>query len=475
MRQYLTDLLLITLTLCFVGWHLSRQFVTVTPAASCGIDLQSLRQDQSEKTTDLILWTSAPYMNCWRAYAPMLAATRVPNPRVQVVPQAFAMRKPAVDQRFIDAAQQGNAPDIIHLNSSQIAEWAARGWLEPIDFCLHVHPEFANIDAKLWRLAQQNGKTWAVPRSFDASILYYNKDKLRQLNWSEERIDGLPERIRRGDWTIDDMFDTIHLARNLSVIRSTEGFWFGYGRSLELITLYLAYGGRLDETRLGKMEVSQTALEETYRFQQRLIAENLQPKAFGGRGELGAWPNGITIRYASVQGKALFWLGSTSDWKDYLDISAKDGVTDLAQHVGMAFFPSTHHGLPGNTILHESEWYAVVSAIASGRHHQSEACAVLAKTLAPDLQALPVAKSTVIGAIKPELLFPALEKDTFTLSTRYLLDDATVAPIQNSAWGWIVDIGRAYLMRVENGELSPEVAAAAAVMQMQQQSDVLVQ
>ena len=46
---------------------------------------------------------------------------------------------------------------------------------------------------------------FGAPKDIEHRPVYYNKDMLRELGWSDEEIDSLSEQVKNGEFTLEDM------------------------------------------------------------------------------------------------------------------------------------------------------------------------------------------------------------------------------------------------------------------------------
>lgn len=472
MRTTLFDLFIIFIAISFVTYRLNYDNPSITPAASCGMrDLELESTSSSDDITTVTLWASASFRNCWRAFAPVLAAKLVTDEKLRVEPRALTSTLQSVERKVEEAAQKGSAPDIVQITDYWFANWARMGWLAPIDTCIQTHPQFAGVDESIWRYARWENKTWVVPMGIGITAFYYNKTKLRQLHWTEEMIDDLPQRIQQGSWTIEEMWKTISQARELGVIKSDEGFWSSFNREQSLLLAYMAYGGSVYDAKMQRLIIDRQALEQSFGFHHQLIDDDLIPQLFTARGSLGMWPNGSTFRDAVANEKALFWVGTLSHWRQYNESLNIQNDDDLANRIGVALFPTSQKGKAGVGYVTSIDWYAITSEQAGGRQLQNQACEILAQTLTPAIHSLNIEKSVLLSAVPRTVDSPQAKYSYIDNAAESMRKDTIFLPIDQPGWLHGFGIMQYYLMRVESGELSPEIASEAAVMELQSQAN----
>lgn len=82
------------------------------------------------------------------------------------------------------SSQLGQAPDLMLLNNDWVNEFAALGYLQPVDEVIGSEQHLQIVDPVLNQV-KWNGYTWAVPKDIDPYILAWNADRGQQLNEGE--------------------------------------------------------------------------------------------------------------------------------------------------------------------------------------------------------------------------------------------------------------------------------------------------
>jgi multiple sugar transport system substrate-binding protein len=82
----------------------------------------------------------------------------------------------AFTQKFAAALATGSGPDVVSLNLVYVPYFASVGQLADITSMAAALPGFNTMNASEKRLATYDGKTYALPFTGDASVLFYNKD-----------------------------------------------------------------------------------------------------------------------------------------------------------------------------------------------------------------------------------------------------------------------------------------------------------
>jgi inositol-phosphate transport system substrate-binding protein len=431
------------------------------PAADTGAGGDAAVSTEGEAgSVEIEVWAQANNVEHWRADGPAQAAEQVTDFDVTVVPMNDDSGWADYKKKFTLAADAGEAPDIVLSGHEDVAVWANAGYIVDFAFCQEAHPEFADVIGSLWDSVTWHGQIWGVPQDTEARPMFYNKEKLLELGWSQEEVDSLPQRIQDGEFTLDDLIETAKQAMDAGVVEPGFGYWHRPSKGGDFLQYYNAYGGRLYDEEQDKLVVTQEALEQWYAFQRRVVEEGVTPENFIGT-DWSIWHDTVS------SGQALFWNGGIWQWADWAtNYRADEGGQDfLFGFAGYALQPSGIEGQPGSTLSHPLV-YMITSESASGAANQEAACAVLAKTTTPEINTLHAVESTHLGILNSQADFADYASDRLLSETLYMLDHNFYQP-NHVMYGPYFDIVWDYMVRAENGHMAPAEAAETAVQQLQ--------
>lgn len=416
------------------------------------------------EVTNITVWAQANNVEHWRADAPMKAAPLLNTAleasgnleRVTVEGTNDSAGWADYKKKFTLAADSGEAPDIVLSGHEDVPVWANAGYIVSFEECRNTHPEFEDVIDSLWNSGMWNGQLWAVPQDTEARPMFFNKTKLAELGWTEEEIASLPERIMKGEWTLEDLITTAKEAVAQGVVEPGHGYWHRPTKGGDFMQYYVAFGGRMYDEAADKLVVNQEALEKWYAFQRRVVEEGITPENFIGT-EFAIWHDTVS------HGKVLFWNGGVWQWADWAQNYVKDlgGQEYLFGFAGFALQPAGEPGQKAGTLSHPLV-YMITSESASSRNNQALACAVLAKTTTPELNTLHAVGSTHLGILKSQSDYEPYANDRLLSETLYMLDHNYYQP-NHVMYSLYFDILFDNMVKAETGELSAEDAAAAAV------------
>jgi inositol-phosphate transport system substrate-binding protein len=286
--------------------------------------------------------------------------------------------------------------------------------------------------------------------------MFFNKVLLKELGWSDAEIDGLPDKIKNGDFTLDDMIATAKEAVDKGVVEEGHGYWHRPRKGGDYVQYYFQHGGRLYDPDEDKLVVTKQALIDWYAFQRRVVEEGITPENYIGT-EWAIWHDTVT------HDGALFWNGGIWQWSDWRKNYVADlgGEDYLFEHVGYALQPSGKAGVAAGQLSHPLV-YMITSESASGKKNQELACAVLAKTTTAEINTLHAVGSAHLGIVKAQANYPDYTADKLLTETLYMLDHNYYQP-NHVMYGVYYDIVWDALVKAENGDLSPEAAADEAI------------
>lgn len=434
-----------------------------TPAQACGIteDTSATKPGAIEVS----LWAAAPRRNCWRAYMASVAAPLVTDYVIQAKPTALAMAALPAYQLFAEAARQGRAPDLVFLG----AEWVAAkeaGAIVPLDECIRSYAELRNIRPELWRLTTLDGHIWAVPMEMSFRPLFFNKTLLRQIGWSQTRVDALADDIRTGKFTLNDLRATAMETIRQGVVEPGFGFWPDPEKGLALLAFYRADGGQVYDADTKRLLLQRDALLNTFRFYRMLFAENVTPEFYkGDRGP--QWNRRIVLRDTVTAGRVLFWMEGTTEWGVYATdkLADRGGQAYLFETYGYALVPAARLNGSPSTLFAGVRFYAIASTRATGRrNNQDAACALLAKMMTPEVNDLHTALNAGASVLTTRPTVTAESPARYGYDTAYMLDYAWDA--WHPQFGTYAGIITEFAERLESSEATPEQLVEQTIERM---------
>ncbi|MCB9942837.1 MAG: extracellular solute-binding protein [Geminicoccaceae bacterium] len=112
----------------------------------------------------------------------------------------------ALDMLKAFAVDKG--PDIYVLAHEWIGAFVEEGYAYRLDDHIGANPElYGDIIRTLWQAVSYKGGIYGVPQDSEVRMFFYDKDMLRKIGKDEAFIDGLPDAVNSGDFTIYDMTD----------------------------------------------------------------------------------------------------------------------------------------------------------------------------------------------------------------------------------------------------------------------------
>jgi len=438
-----------------------------TPAEHCGISNEELVADADANV--ITLWARAYGEGCWRAFMPVVAVRE--DDVLTVAARAIEMQANAYLPFVNDAAASGNAPDIVHLSDAEwIPLWADAGYIVPLDECIEKHSAFEMIQERVWERYRWRDQTWAIPFETRATVLFYSKPRLKELGWSPQQIDELPESIKNGAFTLTDLLETSKQAARIGIVRPGFGLRSELGQFAWFRLFYTALGGQLDASSRDRLVLDPKVLARTYELFYQIERDRILIKTETA-GTISRWGAGIVLNDAEAHGHILFWLTQNSHWTTLLYDHAVylGGEQFMEKNIGYALFPTNQPNQGGFTWWHSTNFYAIVSEDASGRSNQNKACDILAKSLSADGFSANIVKSGTFSVLESPELFLPNEPGRFYYESQYMTDYIRYLPSFSSYQRVLIETIVSYIEQVVSGNLLPEDAATLTIRDLRDQ------
>ena len=357
-------------------------------------------------------------------------------------------------QRFILAAEAGKAPDIILSGHEDVAPWAAAGHIIPLDEYVKDSPVYQDVFPTLWESVTLDGKIWGIPQDTEARPLYFWKSHLKQLGWTDEQIAQLPERIEKGEFTLDDLLDLAKQLQDRGIVPEGQGFWTRPQPGVDFYMFYLAYGGAMQDPETGKLVLDKEALLKEYQFFARARELGvLKPSLLGT--DWSIWHRTVTSKQVGL------WVGGSwqvAEWQDQYGLSDAD-----VQDLGYALLPAGEKGKPGVTLSHP-----LVYMVTKYSQHPELAARLILEATNPEFNTRHAVESNHLAIMKSQLDQPAYKENRLLGDLAYMVEYAGFVPLHEQFGNYDQAIYRG-LSAVVAGQMTPEQAVDTVVRQLQAQ------
>ncbi len=362
-------------------------------------------------------------------------------------------------KRVLLAFEGGKAPDIVLSGHEDIAPWADAGYIIALDDYIAQYPDTYNdIFESLWGAVTYKGKRWAIPQDTEARPMYFSKARLRELGWSEEEIEALPEKIKNGEFTLYDMLEVAKEAQDKGVVEPGYGYWHRPKKGSDFYHFYYNCGGTLQDPDTGKLVLDKKALKCVYQFFWDATQEYKVTKTdlIGTEWKI--------IHETVSSGRALFFNGGTWNWAEWRDKylpNEADPEAYLWENIGFALIPAMKKGGKPNTLSHP-----LVYMVTAQSKNPDLAFRIITEATAPDLNALHAVESGHLAILKSELNDPKYAEDKFAQAAAYMLEYTTFLP-NNPDFGTLDEIYFGGISAVESGQWTPDEAVENVIADVQ--------
>ena len=147
--------------------------------------------------------------NIVAAAEPLNAALKASGSDVTVKVDVFEGPATGFDADALDilkAFSVGQGPDVYVAAHEWVGEFAKSGYaMDMTDFIAANQWAFGDVVPVLWDATKYEGKVHAVPQDSEIRMFFYNKDMLRKIGKDEAFVEGLPDMVDKGEFTMTDL------------------------------------------------------------------------------------------------------------------------------------------------------------------------------------------------------------------------------------------------------------------------------
>lgn len=361
--------------------------------------------------------------------------------RVEVDARFSELKWGPFTEKFFTDFEAGNAPDIVTLRET--ARLAEGGFIIPLDNMIkefwgsHYYAFYSN----LWEGAKWKGKIWGVPHDISPTGIWYRKDVLRKLGYSDEEISSmLPE---TGETTIDIIAKLAKEAVDAGLVEF--GILHRPSPGPGLYATLLAFGAEAYNPETDKLVLNKPALLKFFQWHAEMVKQGVIPP------EPPSWS---TIHSTFVEGKTFStWashVGTPAEWIKKYGLKEETLKNDL----GFLPFPPATEGVSPVSV-HDFPLYFITT---QSKHPK---VAFLIVTLATTAEAAAIHSDfSSRPPYRPDALEHPLLKDNWYVQ-RVAPSALTVKPVPIHPKFWTY-MGRVFeaLKGVEAGVVTPAQAVS---------------
>ncbi|MCD6301491.1 MAG: extracellular solute-binding protein, partial [Staphylothermus sp.] len=348
-----------------------------------------------------------------------------------------------LEQAFV--AEQ--APDIFAMK--ELGKVVEAGYALQLDEYVEKYWALvADIYKVLWHAVTYKGHIWAIPQDTEVRPLYFRKDVLRELGWSEEEINALPEKILTGEITIEDLIQVAKEAMEKGLV--DWGFYHrkGFGGT-PFIILYYQYGGILQDPETGKLVLDKQAMLKTLQLLCRMaqVDKVLPPTMIATDWRI--------IHTDFVNGRVLFFFGGSWHWAEWQRVPYHEELGNLTeeyewQNIGFALVPAPESGLEPMTLSSPVLYY-----VSSQTKFPETSFILVALATSAPLDARHAVDSAHLPIRITTQFDQYYQQSKFHKEAVYMLQYTSFEPVHEK-WEVYKNLWENAIAKVEGGEATPE-------------------
>ena len=457
------------------GYRLSRrQFLITTGAAIAAAACSTQVGQQSPSgaavpagTVNLSAWTIGPDAPSYYRRDNLVSAADLLNKKLggqtQVhVDATFESGGQWGDylQKFTLAAEAKTSPDIILAGHENLAPWVGPSYVIPLDDLIKKFQSeggLKDVIPTLWDAMKLKGKTYGVPQDTEARPMYYRKDLLAKMGWSKDKIDGLPDAVKKGDFAWPDLVATAKEAISKGIVGPGMGWYSRTSKGADIYMFYYQNGGEMQDTATAKLVIVKDALLKHFQIHADAVRnDKIMTQSIYGMDAGKEWHPTVT------DGKVLFYNAGSWTWKDW-QATYKVPEQSLWDNVGFMLIPAAQRGGKPVTVSHPLAY-----AVTSNAKDKDLAFRLIANATTPELNSRHSVTSAHLAVLTTQKDDPTYKQDKFLLATQYMLDYTKFIP-NHAKFGVYDDVLYRFLGAVEQGQSTPAQAVESAVKELQGQ------
>jgi inositol-phosphate transport system substrate-binding protein len=360
--------------------------------------------------------------------------------------------------RLMRSFAAGEGPDIYAIAHEFIGQFAKAGHALILDDQIKKYPETYNdFFPSQWTSVRHRGRTYGIPQDTEARMIYFRIDRLRQLGWSDAQIKDLPGRVAKGDFTLTDLAETAQQVKDKGFV--DWGFFHRPTRGPDYYQLVLAYGGKLQDEKSGKLVLDRSATLDFLRFLNDVVYKyKIMPSGMTNipwRSILGPF---------SAEGKVQFIMGGIWQSGEFIrDYGVTKDPAEFFSRIDWTLIPAGRKGGKPVTLSHP------IIYVVSARSAQKDlAFRIVTEASSAELNAIHAVNSYHLAVRKAVTQMAAYKNHVWLNKATPLLEHAGFIP-NHEDFGRYDQIIWEAMQAVETNRLNPDAALQFVENQMRSQ------
>jgi inositol-phosphate transport system substrate-binding protein len=341
----------------------------------------------------------------------------------------------------------GEGPDIFIAAHEWACAFGAEHFALKLDDYIAKYPQhFGTIFPSLWQATKCPDGIYGIPQDAEARMFFYNKKLLRDAGYDDAFIEAMPERVQKGDLTMDDLIDIAKQVMDKTKVQ--YGILHRPNKGPDYIMVFQSYGNTFLDPQSGKLLLERDKLTKAFGWFEKGVKEKAIP-ANNTAMEFDA------IRKEFYTGNAVFWMYGIWDLGTYAfpTYGLPKDETAFFKDWGWIPAPAAEKGGTPGSLTHP-----IIYAVAADAADPDLAVRLLGFASAPDLNTDHAVTTTHIG-IRSEQLDDPRYKEAWPLARATDLLKITKFLPNNPEFGQLNAIIYSALQGVETGRLTAEKAA----------------
>ena len=166
-------------------------------------------------------------------------------------------------------------PDIYTAAHEWLGEYAADGYAMNMENSIKQFPEiYSDVIPEVWEATKVNGQRFGIPIDTEIRMFFYNKDMLRKIGKDEAFINGLPDMVNSGQFT---MADLTALAKEVVDKKAAQyGIMHRPTSGPDYLMIFEAFGAKFMNDQ-GKLILTKKAVKDALTWFATNVKEGVTP------------------------------------------------------------------------------------------------------------------------------------------------------------------------------------------------------
>ncbi len=313
-------------------------------------------------------------------------------------------------------ASGGVEADMFLDEESALGQAVKGGLVQPVDWFIELDNVKGSYYENIVNVSMYQGHLYGIPVDIAPNMLYANKNMLKEIGWTDEDIAAWPEKVKNGEWIMQDLIDTAKQAMDAGVAK--YGFMLDGVDNSSSFSIANTFGFDIADVQENKLVVTDEWIDVFTLWNQLVNVDKVTPESLTNfEGTYETFYQNESLFFTDVSG--------FNYWQRNSGMTTEEFQAHYEENYTQALLPAINAGESGSTGMKVRSLF--ISPLVEGEKLEYLKQAI---NLAyePENTTIPMLEMGKPGVLRTAAELPVIQEFKFLSDIAYMADYCGIRP-----------------------------------------------